>query len=227
MKKHVTLSISKPCNKNFDTFERTPNGGFCDSCQKEVIDFTNMDNTAIVAFLAKKPQQICGRLKSSQLKTHLQKPTVTLFRRSLGIASISLFSLLVAPTAQAQDLVGQNSKQITATQKTYMVKGTVVDDKGLPLPGANVVLKGSAEGTVTNLDGKFEFPTALATGDVLVFSYLGFDAKEYKIKAAATKEITINIQFDASDIMLMGDIAVDEVYTSKKHKTKKNKTRKK
>ncbi len=64
----------------------------------------------------------------------------------------------------------------SAMAQTQEVAGTVVDDKGLPLPGANVIIKGTTTGTLTDFDGKFAITAS--PGDVLVFSYVGFETIE-------------------------------------------------
>lgn len=58
------------------------------------------------------------------------------------------------------------------------VKGTVKDATGEPLIGVSVVVKGQKGGTVTDLDGNFTI--AAKSGDVLVFSYIGFLKQETK-----------------------------------------------
>ncbi|AXT62919.1 TonB-dependent receptor [Aquimarina sp. AD10] len=57
-----------------------------------------------------------------------------------------------------------------AQEKT--VSGTVTDDKGLPLPGVNVIIKNTANGTQTDFDGNYSITAN--KGAVLSFSYVGF-----------------------------------------------------
>jgi len=66
------------------------------------------------------------------------------------------------------------------------VKGVVKEkSSGEMLPGVSIVVKGSNLGTETDFDGKFQIEN-IKTGDVLLFTYLGY----------ATKEITINLNFN-------------------------------
>jgi len=53
------------------------------------------------------------------------------------------------------------------------VSGTVTDANGEPIPGVNVLLKGTSNGTSTDFDGLYSIQTTKSS-DVLVFSYLGF-----------------------------------------------------
>jgi hypothetical protein len=100
-------------------------------------------------------------------------------------------------------------------QETYTVKGTILDEESFPLAGVNVVLKGSIEGIVTEFNGEFEFPKKLEIDDILVFSYIGYAAKEFKVVTNKSDIITINITFNASDVFLIGAVVVDGVYESK------------
>jgi TonB-linked SusC/RagA family outer membrane protein len=73
------------------------------------------------------------------------------------------------------------------------ISGTVVDDTGGPLPGANVKIKGTKTGTTTDFDGNFtiEVPNKDA---VIVFSYIGFKTQEI----AVADQTTINVKLEAS-----------------------------
>ena len=70
-----------------------------------------------------------------------------------------------------------------AQEKT--VTGTVTSaDDGMPLPGANVSVKGSTTGTTTDFDGIYEI--VLEEGDVLTFSYIGFVTQEVSVDGQDT-----------------------------------------
>lgn len=72
----------------------------------------------------------------------------------------------------AMPLSAQNISSGTANQQ---ITGLVTDDKGEPLIGANVVLKGSSSiGVITDLDGKFSLNAPLQ--GTLQISYIGFHA---------------------------------------------------
>ncbi|TDE17213.1 SusC/RagA family TonB-linked outer membrane protein [Dyadobacter psychrotolerans] len=61
------------------------------------------------------------------------------------------------------------------------ITGKVTDEKGESLPGVSVVLKGTQQGTVTDVDGKFKLSVADVTDKILVFSFVGYDPKEVEI----------------------------------------------
>ena len=232
MKNVVLVSIKKPCSEKFSNFSKTASGGFCGSCQEEVIDFTKMTSNEIGNYVDSTARNTCGRFKASQLTTYapIMKHTANtnLVSRGIAMMSFSLLSLCAISEVRAQEtanidhttkteLLPSNATTIMGriAVQAHLVKGTVLDEENLPLAGVNVVLKGSTEGVVTDFDGKFEFPRALNVDDTLVFSYIGYEKKEYTIKAGETSSIDITINFDASDIFLMGEVMVEGVYESK------------
>ncbi|MEM6831673.1 MAG: carboxypeptidase-like regulatory domain-containing protein, partial [Bacteroidota bacterium] len=85
----------------------------------------------------------------------------------------------------------------------------VVDDGDEPLPGVNVVVKGTNRGTVTDLDGKFQVNAK--DGEVLVFSFVGMETKEYEV--GDRSDAFIKMKMDLWD--LMGSVTIDGVYHTK------------
>lgn len=62
----MTIDIPKPCQENWDEMELSMNGRYCSSCQREVIDFTEMSNQEIIAYF-KNNKNFCGSFNSDQL----------------------------------------------------------------------------------------------------------------------------------------------------------------
>jgi TonB-linked SusC/RagA family outer membrane protein len=70
-----------------------------------------------------------------------------------------------------------------------VVKGRVLDDKGLPLPGVSVKIKGTGLGTVSDVNGDFSINAP--DNAVLVFSFLGYETQE--VAVAGKTSITVNM----------------------------------
>ncbi|WP_103070258.1 SusC/RagA family TonB-linked outer membrane protein [Aquimarina sediminis] len=79
--------------------------------------------------------------------------------------------------------------QLSVAQESS-ITGTVTDNNGTPLPGVNIIVKGSNSGTQSDFDGKYSLQAS--QGSILIFSYLGFAEKE----ATIGLEKTINIQLE-------------------------------
>lgn len=68
-----------------------------------------------------------------------------------------------------------------AVQQKKMVQGKVMDDMGETVPGANVVVKGTTLGTITDMDGNFALEVDGSKPVVLQVSFVGYTTKEMKI----------------------------------------------
>jgi len=56
MAKRIQLSVENPCHENWENMSPSEKGRFCGSCQKQVVDFTNMTDGQVAAFF-KKPSK--------------------------------------------------------------------------------------------------------------------------------------------------------------------------
>ncbi len=76
------------------------------------------------------------------------------------------------------------------------ISGTVSDNSGLPLPGATVLVKGTATGTSTDFDGRYSIQAN--QGSTLVFSFVGYSTNEIKI--GASNSINVVMKEDATSL---------------------------
>lgn len=88
--------------------------------------------------------------------------------------------------------VNQQSKKIT---------GTVVDATGMPVIGANVMVKGTTNGTITDMDGKFSLE--VEDGAVLQVSYIGFANQEIKVGNQTSLSIAMKEDAEALDELVV------------------------
>lgn len=88
----------------------------------------------------------------------------------------------------------------TRVESVVSISGTVTEEEGSPLPGVNVFVKGTTEGTTTDAEGKYTLNVTDPKG-ILVFSFIGY----------ATQEIPINNQ-SVINVVLQADItALEEI----------------
>lgn len=78
-----------------------------------------------------------------------------------------------------------------AQEKT--ISGTVIDEDGLPLPGVNILVVGTSNGTQTDFDGNYTIKAS--TGETLLFSYVG--QKDKKVTIGANSTVNIQMTEDA------------------------------
>jgi hypothetical protein len=224
MEKQILLSVPNPCVETWSSFISTNDGRVCATCNKVVVDFTNMSENEVVDFISQKTGKVCGRFRTDQLKSYPRstaaniQPGWYLLKASLLILLVVLannpsFSSPLIAKANSEVIRYQEQNEIESyIAKEFAIKGIVKseEDKS-PIPGVNIYLKGSDIGTVSDADGKFEFPRKLNVGDVLVFSFIGLETQEYVVSNDAQEKIEISMTFSA-DVM-MGELVVNDVYT--------------
>src|SRR5699024_709618 len=82
--------------------------------------------------------------------------------------------------------------QVTfAQEQTKSLSGTVLDQNELPLPGVNITVQGTTQGTVTNFDG--EFTIEVEVGQVLHFTSVGFQDQNWQVEEQ-DEDIEITMQ---------------------------------
>jgi TonB-dependent starch-binding outer membrane protein SusC len=114
-------------------------------------------------------------------------------------------SPITTSSGGASAMLVQPSKDFIYTgilQQEIVIKGTVKEDTGTPLPGVNILVKGSTEGTVT--DGNGEFTLAVPSNEsILVFSFIGFITQEVPVNSRTSLDITL-----ISDSQTLGEVVV-------------------
>lgn len=83
----------------------------------------------------------------------------------------------------------------SALSQQKAISGTVSDPTGLPLPGATVLIKGTATGTATDFDGNYAINAN--QGDILVFSFVGYSTQEVTIGTSNTVNVTLTESTEA------------------------------
>ncbi|MBO3271773.1 SusC/RagA family TonB-linked outer membrane protein [Hymenobacter defluvii] len=88
------------------------------------------------------------------------------------------------------------------------VTGRVVDEKGTGLPGVNVVVKGTTNGTQTDADGRYTL--TVPDGATLVFSFVGYTAKEVAVSGQTTINTALAPDNQAlSEVVVVGYVTQD------------------
>ena len=75
MSKKLQLTIAEPCHENWENMSPVDKGKFCGSCQKQVVDFSDMSDRQVAEFF-KKPTtgSVCGRFMTDQLDRDIEIP---------------------------------------------------------------------------------------------------------------------------------------------------------
>ncbi|MEO2128429.1 MAG: TonB-dependent receptor [Christiangramia sp.] len=89
----------------------------------------------------------------------------------------------------------QSADRSNVFQQT--VSGTVVDEQGMPFPGVTILVKGTSQGTNTDMDGHFEIEAG--PQDILVASFVGFETQEIPVNQKTNFSITMIENVDELD----------------------------
>jgi TonB-linked SusC/RagA family outer membrane protein len=76
---------------------------------------------------------------------------------------------------------------------TIKVRGVVLTEAGVPVQGANVTVKQTEKGTITNAKGEFQLSYAVPIGSVLIFSYVGFAPQSLTVKDGSQIRISMKL----------------------------------
>ncbi len=106
------------------------------------------------------------------------------FLNNVGLSLLLLFS---AVAAQAQDRT---------------VSGKVTDELSVPVPGVNVLVKGTTQGTITDIEGNYRISVP-DDATILVFSFVGYETLEMEIGNQST--LDVNLTVDAQEL---GEVVV-------------------
>lgn len=84
------------------------------------------------------------------------------------------------------------------------IKGTVTSAKGEPLVGASIVVKGTTNGAITDLDGKYALTIKDAKATTLVFSYVGYNPQEMAINGQSIIDMSLSEGSALNELVVVG-----------------------
>jgi hypothetical protein len=94
MAKQLRISIPRPCHEKWEDMDRNAQGAFCQSCQKNVIDFSNKTENEIYDILTKTKDAICGRVTPFQLTRPVYKTEVANGRGNWRVLAVTALGVL-------------------------------------------------------------------------------------------------------------------------------------
>ena len=207
-----TLTIDKPCEQKWASMTKSDAGRFCSHCSKTVIDFTQLTDAEIIQIIEQNSGKLCGRLAKQQLNRLLEvKQTTNNFPIYKILAGLLVFG--ATENALATDQLPTQTEIVSTIDPTEpsaaqkdpttdslnnIVQGIVLDkNKKEPLAFANISLKDTKLGTITDLDGKFKLliPDNLLKDEMtLVITFVGYEITEitiYKKDLPIIKELLV------------------------------------
>lgn len=84
------------------------------------------------------------------------------------------------------------------------VRGRILDDTGAPMPGANVMIKGTTVGTVSDVNGYYYLPL-IADAQTVVVSFVGYESQEVRLDGRELMDIRLNADQSAlNEVVVVG-----------------------
>ncbi len=148
----IHISIPKPCHEAWDRMDPTERGAFCQSCQKEVIDYSSMTDREVIEHLTN-AKRGCGRFRSDQVEAPLSLPRLNngfMKWRAILLGLLPIFAFRDAIASQPRPVLSDQTtlnKDIKPTStllpEHIIVNGLVINEKGEPVM-ANIQVIDSA-----------------------------------------------------------------------------------
>lgn len=118
-------------------------------------------------------------------------------------ATLSFFFLLggfISLHAEESEKMSTALFDYETVQSETIVKGSIKDADGSPLIGVNIMLKGTSEGTISDIDGNFSIEASV--GQTIIVSYIGYETQTITLTSTASE---LNI------VLKESSIGIDEV----------------
>ncbi|MCU4177221.1 TonB-dependent receptor [Carboxylicivirga sp. N1Y90] len=101
-------------------------------------------------------------------------------------------------------VIMKDENHIAQQVEKKTIKGKVVDNTGFPLPGVNVFVQGTTNGTITNVDGEFELEIN-TTDENIVFSFIGFETQVVAAQGKSSFDISLMDEaFGLDEVVAIG-----------------------
>ena len=113
-----------------------------------------------------------------------------MLKKTKFISLILLSGVLASPPADAFAETSPFKQETNTSQQNGKVSGTVIDESG-PVIGASVLVKGTNNGTITDIDGKFTLD-GVKKGAIIQISFIGYVTQEIKYagESSLTKHLS-------------------------------------
>lgn len=212
MKNAIALRLDEPCSQEWSNMTPSEQGRYCDSCQKQVIDFTQLTDNEILQIIAANPNGFCGQFRETQLnrtivESKLNGGSARLNSLVAGImvaAGAGTLSAQSTSTPPVQQEVVIDEKHPTGpvclrqTQNdtsARIVNLTITDDaSGVPIANALIFVPGTKFGVTTDSTGKavLTVPYSIEQDSLnLVVQSSGHETKRISVSTASPEQSLI------------------------------------
>lgn len=222
MKKELYIQIPEPCHEDWNKMTPVQQGRYCESCCKEVVDFSLMTDMEIMNFLSKPRGKTCGNFSTDQLNRVIKEPATPARKRVWAVMLSFLLPLFVSSKSKAQlgtpkitivpekkRLTGKVALRgdtvATVIPAQFYVHGTVTDSLGNPIEGASVMIKGTHIGVAANQKGEYAILINNRKDAILQVSSVGYKTGEFKVVSDSTN---VNLILQPSELFAGDNVLI-------------------
>ncbi|MBQ0733266.1 TonB-dependent receptor [Aquimarina celericrescens] len=134
--------------------------------------------------------------KETSIGFKVYKNQIVLFPRNRRTSEREIKKILEYIEKERDKEIEENKENFKNDPIQNLIKGVVLAQDGLPLPGVNVLVKGTSKGTQTDFDGNYSIQAN--NGETLVYSYVGYLSQERVV--GNDNEINVTLQEDISSL---------------------------
>jgi len=219
MKKELYVHIPTPCHEDWQQMTPVDKGRFCQSCAKQVVDFSLMTDQEVLNYLSKASGNLCGRFANDQLQRPLQPikqekkkfwwmaamlPVLMLVERgNAQNKSVTKGKPAIISKTPRNEIMGRmvaapivyTPNQVDFIKKSIIIiRGKIVDKDKKPVPFASIMVDGEYTGTEADSTGIFELANTNQTDTTFLdVSAIGYKSKRVYLDKEE-HEYTISLQ---------------------------------
>ena len=220
----TNLSKIKNCGQVWDNMPNCKNGKICMKCNETIHDFRGMSDWEIALKHSESMTKVCG-IYDANNNTKINDKTESKYSFS-ALKTIALIGSLASTTVSSGQISDQqldtiliqnprnsdkgllnNQEVVKDSSKTtvnkMIVTGVLQDVNKETIIGANIIIKGTKNGTITDIDGKYilNILDEFSQNDsiTLIFQYIGYARKDKIVAKSDFEEndvVEIDIVFD-------------------------------
>ena len=92
---------------------------------------------------------------------------------------------------------------LLASAQEVTIRGVVKDNSGYPLPGVNVIVEGTTNGTISNMDGEYQIKAP--SDGALIYSFIGFNNQTQPIEGRTVIDVVLEEEsLDLDEVVVVG-----------------------
>ncbi len=228
----IQLSIPEPCHESWQLMSPTEQGRFCNSCAKEVIDFSTMTDVEVLNYFSSlKSEKICGRVLPIQLDNPISRPIEPKKKLFWYWNYITLFFLFFSKSpVKAQNTVGKISSipvkhppgQIkmgmmsrdTHLHPVVVIAGKITDDNGKGIPFVTIKEKGTQSGATSDEYGVYKLKVN-GLISIVEISAAGYVTNEFNLAGLQLYNFMLTTKVIEQVITMAGGISYRQLDNNK------------